>query len=100
MAHLPSSYRVVTPVTVPSKELFAPKIFGGIASNPITSNCGKDKEKDWLEKVKKLLSREEFCEHGTVSWAAYRALWPAVIALLPMFAENFHSLAMILQYTM
>ncbi|KAK3720972.1 hypothetical protein QZH41_006543 [Actinostola sp. cb2023] len=100
---LPSSYRDVPPVTVPSIELCAPKISGRIKSHPFTSNRGKDKEKDWLENVEEELSREVLDRDGAVSWAAYRASktplsthQPAIIALLPMFTENAHSLAMIL----
>ena len=66
------------------------------------SELGKEEEKDWLQNVKELLWREERNHHGTVSWAAYLALQatptlhrPAIIALLPMFVENAHSLAMI-----
>ncbi|KAK3737069.1 hypothetical protein QZH41_013876, partial [Actinostola sp. cb2023] len=100
---LPSSYRDVPRVTVPSIELCAPKISGRIKSHPFTSNRGKDKEKDWLENVEEELSREVLDRDGAVSWAAYRASktplsthQPAIIALLPMFTENAHSLAMIL----
>lgn len=66
------------------------------------SELGKEEEKDWLQNVKELLWREERNHHGTVFWAAYRALQatltlhrPAIIALLPMFVENAHLLAMI-----
>ena len=89
-------------MTIPSTELCAPKITGRIKFHPITSDRGKEEEKDWLENVNELLSREERNQNDTVSWAAYRALQasttlhqPAIITLLPMFLENAHSLAMI-----
>ena len=56
-----------------------------------------------MQNAKELLWREEHNHHGTMSWAAYCSLqatptlyWPAIIAaLLPMFVENAHLLAMI-----
>ena len=103
VAQLPSCYHDVPPVTVPSTELYAPKISGRIKFHPIISELGKEEEKDWLQNAKELLWREEHNHHGTMSWAAYCSLqatptlyWPAIIAaLLPMFVENAHLLAMI-----
>ena len=64
-------------------------------------NYETNEEQDWLENVKKLLSKEELQKNGNVSWAVYRATQtslsshePAIISLLPMFTENTH-LAMI-----
>ena len=95
VAQLPSCYRDVPPVTVPSTELSAPKLSGRIKFHPIISELGKEEEKDWLQNVKELLWRKERNHHGTVSWAAYRALQatptlhrPAIISLLPMFEER------------
>ncbi|KAL9972875.1 hypothetical protein ACROYT_G019259 [Oculina patagonica] len=70
VAQLPSCYCDVPPVTVSSTELCAPKITGRIKSHPITSDRGKEEEKDWLENINELLSREECNQHDTVSWAA------------------------------
>ena len=46
VAQLPSCYRDVPPVTVPSTELCAPKISGRIKFYPIMSELGKEEEKD------------------------------------------------------
>ena len=102
VARLPSCYRDVPLVTLPLVVLCAAKITGRIKFHPIMSELGKEEDKDWLQNVKELLWREEHNHRGTVSWAAYRALQttptlhqPAIIAPLPMFVENAHSLAMI-----
>ena len=62
---------------------------------------GINRERDWLDNTKALLSKE-LDKDGAVSWAAYRASQAslsshksAIIALLPMISENAHSLAMI-----
>lgn len=94
IAQLPSSYSGVPPVALPSGQL--------ISQHQASSNSESDREIDWLDNAKELLSKEELNKSDFISWAAYCASKsslpshePAIISLLPRFFENAHSLAMI-----
>ena len=103
IAQLPSSYSEVPPVALPSGQLRVPETTGQLISqHQASSNSESDREIDWLDNAKELLSREELNKSDFISWAAYCASKsclpshePAIISLLPMFFENAHSLAMI-----
>lgn len=103
VAQLPHHFLEVPPAVLSASELYAPQTTGRIKSHPFVSRHGDEKERDWLDQVKDLLSKEELAKDDAVSWAAYRASQvslshhePAIISLLPLFMENAHSAAMIL----
>ena len=102
ITELPACYRDVAPMALPNKELKAPAL-GQQTLESCDSTCNdKDDEKAWLSRAQELYNKEELDPKDFVSWAAYRAsktplsiYKPAIVAFLPMFTENAHSLAMI-----
>ena len=103
VAQLPFHYIQVPPAVIGSKEFYVPPTTNSITSHPWVSCHEVQREKDWLENVKEVISKEQLAEDDSVSWAAYRASQaplsshePAIISLLPLFMENAHSVAMIL----
>ena len=106
IAHLPSSYAEVAPMTKPKGDLYAPPapdkslILPALPAPPGTSLI--DEETDWLTSTQQLISKDNLDTKDCVSWAAYKAsqsalssYQPAIISLLPMFLDNAHSMAMI-----
>ena len=84
-------------------ELYAPPVNTDMQAQTTTTNQRRDVEIDWLQHVQDLVLKEDLDKDDTISWVAYRASKTspstyelAVIALLPMFLENSHLLAMIL----
>ena len=103
VTQLPAHFLEVPPAVLRESEPFAPQTEGRIKSHPFVSGRGYERERDWLENIKELLSKDELAKDDAVSWAAYRASQvslssyePAIISLLPLFVENAHSTAMIL----
>lgn len=103
ITHLPLSFSNVPPVALSGCELYAPPVNTDMQAQTTTTNQRRDVEIDWLQHVQDLVLKEDLDKDDAISWAAYRAsktspstYEPAVIALLPMFLENAHSLAMIL----
>ena len=103
MAQLPAHFLEVAPGMLRESEPFVPQTEGLIKSHPFVLGCGYERERDWLENIKDLLSKEELAKDDAVSWAAYCASQaslssyePAIISLLALFVENGHSTAMIL----
>ena len=104
IATLPSYYTDVPPLTLPSTNIVVPDTSARLVSAPDPQATLKEsnREEDWLENTRQVLTEKELSKEDTVSWAAYRASksspsshQSALISLLPMFIENAHSLAMI-----
>ena len=102
ITHLPLSFTNVPPVALSGCELYAQPVNTDMQAQTTTTNQQRDVEIDWLQHVQDLVLKEDLDKDDAISWAAYRAsktspstYEPAVIALLPMFLENAHSLAMI-----
>ena len=104
IATLPSYYTDVPPLTLPSTNIVVPDTSARLVSAPDPQATLKEsnREEDWLENTRQVLTEKELSKEDTVSWAAYRASksslsshQSALISLLPMFTENAHSLAMI-----
>ena len=103
ITHLPLSFSNVPPVALSGCELYALPVNTDMQAQTTTTNQRRDVEIDWLQHVQDLVFKEDLDKDDAISWAAYRAsktspstYEPAVIALLPMFLENAHSLGMIL----
>ena len=104
IATLPSYYTDVPPLTLPSTNVVVPDTSARLVSAPDPQATLKEsnREEDWLENTRQVLTEKELSKEDTESWAAYRASksslsshQPALISLLPMFTENAHSLAII-----
>ena len=99
---LPSAYTIFPPAAFKTKEFTAPAIQGPARpSNLILAVVAvTEDEYLWLRKVKTAL--EKSTVDGWLSWSAYHADRhqavippPAINALLPLFLDNAHSVAMI-----
>ena len=98
---LPSAYTIVLPAAFKTKEFTAPAIQGPARpSNLPAVAAATEDEYLWLRKVKTAL--EKYTVDGWISWSAYHADMhqaviptPAINALLPLFLDNAHSVAMI-----
>ncbi|CAB3990592.1 Hypothetical predicted protein, partial [Paramuricea clavata] len=103
IAHLPSSYTEIAPMTQPNGDLYAPRVPDQSLAPPAPPDSSLiDEENDWLTSTQQLISKDKLDPKDFVSWAAYKASWsalshyqPAIITLLPMFLDNAHSMAMI-----
>ncbi|KAK2551634.1 hypothetical protein P5673_027408 [Acropora cervicornis] len=93
----------VAPMALAIGDLNAPEVPQQLLTSRVSlsDERGYDEE-DWLSNTQELVAKEKLQPKDFVSWAAYRASQsslcsykPAIISLLPMFAENAHSLAMI-----
>ena len=100
IATLPSYYTDLPPLTLPSNDINVPETAAQF--EPSDHRNLVPEEKEWLEHTRQTLTKTELGKDDTVSWAAYHASQsslsnnqPAIISLLPMFAENSHSPAMI-----
>jgi len=98
---LPPAYTVVPPAALKSKDFNAPIVQGPVRPpNLLAAAAAVEDEYVWLSKVKTAL--EKPTADGWISWSAYHAdvqqavIPPAAIsALLPLFLDNAHSVAMI-----
>ena len=99
IATLPSYYTDLPPLTLPSNDINVPET---AAQFEPSDHRNLVPEQEWLEHTRQTLTKTELGKDDTVSWAAYHASQsslsnnqPAIISMLPMFAENSHSPAMI-----
>ena len=91
------------PASIKTKELTAPAVDSSIG--PITLlniKKAKETETEWLDKVMAVLTKEELDRIDWISWSAYHAsiqtteIPPAaIIALLTLFMDSTHSVAVI-----
>jgi hypothetical protein len=104
IAPLPISYHNVPPsALLVIDKLFVPQIKTSLQPSFNQTTQEIEKEHQWLETVKQLVEKEKLDKEDSISWAAFHAskqtqsdYEPAILALLPMFTENAHSVAMIL----
>ena len=98
---LPSAYTIVPPAALKTKVFSAPAVQGPVRPpNLLTAAAAKEDMYAWLSKVKTAVEKSTM--DGWISWSAYHAdahqavIPPAAItALLPLFLDNAHSVAMI-----
>ena len=103
IAPLPPAYTSVSPAALKTKQFTAPKVQGPVRPPDLqTAARAADEENEWLKVVMAALEKEELDKGDWVSWSAYHAdiqqavIPPAAInALLPLFLDNAHSVAMI-----
>ena len=95
---LPESYTFVSSAVYPMENPQPTNVVGPVI--PGDTILGSDAtQTEWLEKVDKLLKEES--PYHNISWSAHfadmqiGAHTPAITALLPVFRENAHSLAMV-----
>ena len=95
---LPDSYRNVPPATLKTKDQIVPKLIGSVVPDT-NRNAPFSNEIAWLTKVKSLYGKDELTDNDFISWAALHAsLRPPPthqIALLPLFLESAHTVAMV-----
>ena len=98
---LPERYRNVPPAVLKTKDPIVPKLIGPVAPNT-NRNVPFSNEIAWLTKVKSLYGKDELTNNDFISWAAFHAsLQPPpthqidIIALLPLFLESAHTVAMV-----
>ena len=100
---LPPNYTDVPPAVLKTKEFTVPSIQGFIQpANTTNFSQAKKDELKWLSKVMESLQKEHLQQMECVSWSAYHANIQdkaipaaAIIALLPLFMDSAHSVAMI-----
>ena len=101
VTNLPSAYTVVPPAALKSKDFSAPTVQGPMRpSTLLVATAAVEDEYVWLNRVKTAL--EKSTVDGWISWSAYHADMqqsvippPAISALLPLFLDNAHTVAMI-----
>ena len=102
VAPLPSKYMNVPPAALKGKEFTAPTVNCPVTpANLQTIAEAKKGELEWLNAVMAALEKEKLDPVDWISWSAYHAaleesVKPAAIsALLPVFLDSAHSVAMI-----
>ena len=103
VSFLPSAYTSIPPAAIKTKQFTAPRFQGLVTpANLVTASSAVAEEYDWLNAVVNALKKGNPPKDEWVSWSAYHAniqttvIPPAAInALLPLFLENAHSVAMI-----
>ena len=103
VSFLPSAYTSIPPAVIKTKQFTAPRFQGLVTpANLVTASSAVAKEYDWLNAVVNALKKGNLAKDEWVSWSAYHAsiqrteIPPAAVnALLPLFLENAHSVAMI-----
>ena len=103
MKELPESYTNVPPAVLKTKDPFVPKFIGpATPSNVEHIPDYVSKEGEWFKNVKSLCGQGHLSNDEYISWAAfYASLQPEpvhpidIVALLPLFMEEAHSVAMI-----
>ena len=103
VSFLPSDYASIPPAAMKTKQFTAPRFQGLVTpANLVTASSAVAEECDWLNAVVNALKKGNLAKDKWVSWSAYHAriqtteIPPAaIIALLPLFLENAHSVAMI-----
>ncbi|KAK3734698.1 hypothetical protein QZH41_002108 [Actinostola sp. cb2023] len=100
---LPESYQNVPPAVLKTKDPVVPKFIGPAMPPNVDHNPAfVSKEIEWFNNVKSLCGKDQLSNDEFISWAAFHAslqsepTHPAdIVALLPLFLENAHSVAMI-----
>ena len=100
---LPSTYTTIPPAAIKTKQFTVPPFEGPVTPTNLTTafNALAD-ERKWLDTVSNAVKKGSSAENEWVSWSAYHMSIQttetppsAIIALLPLFVENAHSVAMI-----
>ncbi|MES9880446.1 MAG: hypothetical protein ABW185_06135, partial [Sedimenticola sp.] len=100
---LPASYTSVPPAALKTKEFTAPVVYGPVKPPDLQRVAdAKAEERVWLDTVMAALDKAKLETGDWISWSAYHAhiqqgeIPPAALnALLPLFLDNAHSVAMI-----
>ena len=103
VSFLPSAYTSIPPAAIKTKQFTAPRFQGLVTpANLVTASTAVAEKYDWLNAVVNALKKGNLAKDEWVSWSAYHAsiqtteIPPATInALLPLYLENAHSVAMI-----
>lgn len=101
IAHLPSAYTSVPPAALKTKNFTAPAVHGPVKpTNFLAAAVATEEEYGWLRSVKAALEKQTV--EDWISWSAYHADAqqaiippPAIHALLPLFIDSAHSVAML-----
>ncbi len=101
LKELPEAYASVPPVAIPCNNPVQPVTCE--TAQPGSSLSDDDKsQNEWLTTMKELLQKIELDTSDMISWSAFFASMietdvrpPAITALLPLFRDNAHSLAMV-----
>ena len=99
---LPNDYKNVPPVALNTKNPFIPKLIGPVLPPANETLSSLSKELDWLNQVKSLCGKEKLENEEFMSWTAFHASLQSspvqqldIVAILPLFLENGHSVAMV-----
>ena len=103
IAPLPQVYTSVPPAAFKTKEFKVPIINTSVrCSNFHTVSKAKEEEWNWLKAVMVSLRKYDLDKTDWISWSAYHSSMqeavipsPAINALLPLFLDSAHSVAMI-----
>ena len=103
VSFLPSAYTSIPAAVIKTKQFTAPRFQGLVTlANLVTASSAVAEEYDWLNAVVNALKKGNLAMDEWVSWSAYHAsiqtteIPPVAInALLLLFLENAHSVAMI-----
>ena len=99
---LPEAYKDVPPAILRNKELqFAPSVIP-VRPHEVAIPGAIAEEEEWLAHVERLRGKEKLDQHEYVSWAGFHASRQqqephavALNALMPLFYENAHTVAMV-----
>ena len=103
VSFLPSAYTSIPPAAIKTKQFTAP-LFQGLVTpaSLVTASNAVAEEYEWLNAEVNALKKRNLAKDEWVSWSAYHASIQtteipsaAINALLPLFLENAHSVAMI-----
>lgn len=99
---IPACYMNIPPSALTKKDPFVPPTTGQTTPEATTLSNALAKEYEWLEHVQRLIRKSELAKDDFLSWAAFHASVhqpsrdpPTAVALLPLFEESAHSVAMI-----
>ena len=103
ISSLPTTYASVPPAVLKTKQFTAPRVQSPVRPQTAEAvDAASADEFRWLEAVMAALEKKKLDKADWVSWSAYhadiqQAVIPpaAIVALLPLFLENAHSVAMI-----
>lgn len=100
--NLPQDYTDIAPARLLTSRPFVPQMTGSIKPSRNVFPDVMDKEYEWLYHVRDLYKKNSLTTEDFISWAAFHATRQpqvpqdvAIGAMLPMFYENSHSVAMI-----